>query len=91
MTSQDIEKYKYSTVELHYTIWVNAPGIVIEDGIETEKIVKKKVLNKRVGIITNTTAKKIVFLIDDEDDDIEIYVPYENIVKVRKIKEYEAL
>ena len=85
MTLSEIEKYKYQTVELTYFQWINAPGIVVENGNKIDKIVKRKAINKRVGVIGNTTAKKVVFLIDDDGDDLEIYIPYEHITKIERV------
>jgi hypothetical protein len=91
MNRSEIEKHKYETVELTYSVRVMMPGIVIdEDGISHNVDVRKRVLHRRVGVIANTTAKKVVLLLDDDDDDFEIYITYEDITKIRKVREYES-
>ncbi len=91
MTSQEIEKYIGKQVELSYTLLKNVPGIIIEEGIERKITVKREIPNIRVGVIIALTTRKAIFIMDDDNDDFEISVPFENITKIRKIKEYEAI
>ena len=91
MTRSEVEPYIGRQVELTYTLEKNVPGVVIEYGIEKNVTIKKKLINRRVGVIITLTTKKAVFIMDDDGDDFEISILFENITKIRKVREYEAI
>jgi hypothetical protein len=59
--------------------------------VQKEATIKRKVLNRRVGVIIALTTKKAVFIMEDDGDDFEIGILFESITKIRKVREYEAI
>jgi len=85
MTRTQIEKYLDSQVEITYNQTMRLPGIVIIDGTERDSLVKKEIKSKRVGVIYTLTTSKVVLIVDDDDKDIEIFIPFEKVTKIEKI------
>jgi len=85
MTRTQIEKYLDSQVEITYNQTMRLPGIVIIDGTERDSLVKKEIKSRRVGVIYTLTTSKVVLIVDDDDKDIEIFIPFEKVTKIEKI------
>ena len=54
--------------------------------VELIYLTRKGFENIQVGMITNTTINRAVFLLNNEDEDREVFIPYENIVKITEFK-----
>jgi hypothetical protein len=54
--------------------------------IELSYLTRKGFRNIQVGMITNTTINRAVFLLNDDEVDREVFIPYEDIVKIKEFK-----
>ncbi len=54
--------------------------------IELIYMTRKGFRNIQVGMITNTTINRAVFLLNDDEVDREVFIPYEDIIKIKEFK-----
>ena len=73
MDKKVVEKYKYVMIEMEYIRTMRTPEV-------------KEIPYCQAGQIINTTINKVVFLLNDNEEDKEVFIPYEDIKKIEPIK-----